>query len=404
MPATNSATTPLVVNYGRKSSEARSAASNHVHPALGQPLRLSARRLGRSCVIALASLASFGCHAKRSTTVAARPVSFDSLVEDIRTVALQTNPAHPLGSITAGRVLSGTVILLDATNADVKVFDLQDGTLRRIVGEPGDGPGELRHPVAVAVVDSQDFAILDQRRRRVSIRALDGSLVREMAIKPGSYSGLLVLPEEHRIVISGLESAPDNSTAGTNVHEYDYDGRALVSYGNIAKPSSKWAQSFGASFLARQGNVLVEGLMNGNRLRTLSRTGEGERWVTVADGWFRPLAWPPDVGFKERGQQSAIDAGLQWMHKQRLMNGVFAIGDSRLLVRFQAWSPSAEPFFYYAVIDTTGKTLQISNATRAQVFDTHGDTLYWTRGTTSPTGVGIGALRSERSLTTVASH
>lgn len=404
MPATNSATTLSVVNYGRKSSDARSAASNHVHPSLSQPLRQSAGRVGRSCAIALAGLVSLACNAKQSTAVSAPPVSFDSLIKDVRIVELMPNPAHPLGSIVAGRILGETAILLDATNADVKMFDLQDGTLRRIVGEPGDGPGEFRHPVAVAVVDSQDFAVLDQRRRRVSIRAIDGSLVREMAIKPGSYSGLLVLPEEHRIVISGPESAPDNSTAGKNLHEYDYDGRALASYGDITKPSSKWAQSFGASFLTRQGNVLVEGFMNGNRLRTLSRTGEDENWVTVADGWFRPLVWPPDVGFKERDQQSAIDAGLQWMHKQRLMNGVFAIGDGRLLVRFQAWSPSAEPFFYYAVVDGTGKTLQISSATRAQVFDAHGDTLYWTRGTTSPTVLGIGSLRSERSSATVATH
>lgn len=81
------------------------------------------------------------------------------------------------------------------------------------------------------------------------------------------------------------------------------------------------------------------------------------------------------------------------------MNGVVAIGEGRLLVRFQAWSPSAEPFFYYAVVDATGKMSQITNATRAQVFDAHGDTLYWIREAIGQTIMGIGSVRSERSST-----
>ena len=348
---------------------------------------------------ALALLLVGGLACQKGVAPAQRKATepFAKLVQTVRVIPLGDTSGDPVGYANAGLGIGRTIVISDARRADLKAFDLTHGRLTRVIGAPGDGEGQFRHPVAMAAIDETQFAVLDERRRRVSVRDTAGALIREIKLEPGFYTDLAILPNEPRIILAGSAQYKNAEGYGKDLHLYDLQGRPMGSYAATPEIDSPWESKFAAAFLTMRGSEVVEGAMNSNRLRVLDLSGRNEHWFSVADGWFRPLIWPAASAIKPgAGQQNVADAGMAWMHQQRLMNDVATLDSGRLLVRFQAWSPSSEPFFYYALVDRSGQTVGITQPTRAQVLDTHGDTVFWTVGAANPKQIGIGVLRVEQ--------
>lgn len=74
----------------------------------------------------------------------------------------------------------GSIIVVDASAADVRLFSRYGGHIRRI-GRRGNGPGEFGYPVAV-VEDDGLLAVLDVALRRLTWFRLDGTVVRTLAV------------------------------------------------------------------------------------------------------------------------------------------------------------------------------------------------------------------------------
>jgi hypothetical protein len=360
----------------------------------------SNRRLRWPCVLLSLVVIGAGACASASAPAAIPPVqrlSFDSMFVEATTTTLAADSAALLRRVNTGRVLGQAVVLSDPEAGDVKIFDLSSGALRRVVGAPGDGPGEFRHIAAIASAGSEQFAVLDQKRRMVSFRDTAGRLIRETSLRGGSFQSLVVFPVERRMVVSAAiwESGP---AKGFDLHEYDLDGRRLASFAPTHPKRSRWEDAFAARFIAAAAGTLVDGGVNANRLRVIDRKAGGTREMEVAPGWYQQLVWPADDALR-RGysQQTTSEIGTAWMHRQRMMNGVYALGKGLMLVRFQAFAPDGERFFYYAAMDSSGRTLFVSTPTRAMVVDTHADTVYWVDGKKGAYRVSRGVLHVPRS-------
>jgi hypothetical protein len=98
------------------------------------------------------------------------------LVEELRIGALDGAPELQFGQIAAIDVAAdGTMYVLDAQAAQVRIFDAQ-GRFVRAVGRPGGGPGEVS-PAAAAVLAGEDGTvyIADVMRQRIAAFGADGA-------------------------------------------------------------------------------------------------------------------------------------------------------------------------------------------------------------------------------------
>ena len=69
----------------------------------------------------------------------------------------------------------GDVFVLDAMSRDVRVFD-SDGELLRVIGGPGEGPGEFASPVSMGLL-GDTLWVADVRNRRIIWFSADGELL-----------------------------------------------------------------------------------------------------------------------------------------------------------------------------------------------------------------------------------
>jgi len=90
-------------------------------------------------------------------------------------------------SITAGP--DGEMYVLDACAPRIRVFD-RSGTCIITAGTDGDGPGETRLPITLALAEDGSFTVLDMRLNRMTFFGPDGSL-RDTRPVPGTGSSAL---------------------------------------------------------------------------------------------------------------------------------------------------------------------------------------------------------------------
>lgn len=82
---------------------------------------------------------------------------------------------------------TGRIFVADGTSERVVVF-AADGGFVRTIGRAGGGPGEFRHPTAVALDESGALAVWDARRGIISRWSAEGDLLNEQRA-PVSYWG-----------------------------------------------------------------------------------------------------------------------------------------------------------------------------------------------------------------------
>lgn len=108
---------------------------------------------------------------------------------------------------------SGNLYVLDGQARQVTVVDPQGGFVRTI-GEPGEGPGELIYPSALAVHPDGRLAVLDPGHRGFVVYGPDGAYLHDAPVDPdvGFPSGPLAVHPDGWIVGTG-EGAPSAEAA-----------------------------------------------------------------------------------------------------------------------------------------------------------------------------------------------
>lgn len=324
---------------------------------------------------------------------------FDEMLRPVSSTTLEGSK-DSTGQIVDAVVMAKKLIVVDERRAEVRIYDRATGGLIKIAGRPGTDIGDFRSPFAAAELDSGRFVVYDARRNLMSFRDSAGDPIRDVRLPHGYFGGFTVLPREQRVLLTGNVMDVVRDVKGADVHEFDFSGNHIRSYGVPPAPHSDWERRFAAEFVGQSGPFLVTGVMNSSRLRLLERTSNKERWIEIAPGWQR-LDWPSDALLGWTNRQTAAKRIRDWSHQQRLMTGVFAVGMGRLLTRFRGYTSDGDELFYYVLADTAGRTLGISHATRANVVASVGDSVFWISGAAGRDyhfGVSVVRPISERRL------
>jgi hypothetical protein len=135
----------------------------------------------------LAGLAVLGCGQETAGSVDALYVESRSPFRDrfvvARRIVLQQNETHLVASIAQVlRLPNGDFLVVDDREADVKVFG-PDGSLRRVLGSEGEGPGEFLQPRRAAVDRHGRIHVLDWSLKRVEVFRPGGAFLKNVALE-----------------------------------------------------------------------------------------------------------------------------------------------------------------------------------------------------------------------------
>jgi hypothetical protein len=332
----------------------------------------------RTGLVGCALSGLLGCvERKPELSLDAVPVAaFDSLFPRVDAVPLRSVPDDPVGFAEALLVIGDRFVIADPNQGNVKVFD-RSGTFVRAFGRPGDGPGEMRRPVGLAVADDGQLVVFDRRRGVLSFWDTAGTFMTERQV-PGNWSGMTAVPGEHRLVLAGLMALGEGAARDTGerlvVHEFSSEGSHLVSYRPFRWPSRPLEASFSNFFVAYQEPVIVSGSYNTNRVHFHDRRS-GREWTAAIGGpWYRTPDWSSNA---EEGGGTRIQQVNRWVRRQTLMVQLFPLGGDVILAQFQAYDAEENRAYYYVLADTTGRSLVATGAAvRTQILRVVADTAY----------------------------
>jgi len=298
-------------------------------------------------------------------------VSFDSLFHHVGRVALLAQPGGDSIRLPADILLrKNELVLVDAGQAELKEFRRADGALLGRVGQAGDAPGEFRKPIAAAALDSGRWVVLDESREVLSVWDSTDHLVRETTVL-GWWTGLAAISSEHRYILAGVLDIGGMA----RIHEFNYSGQLVSSYRKARRKMSPWEASFSAPFLALQGDLVVSGSFNTNQIFVHHRTSGTDRPINVAQGWFIPPEWPNDMNTTPSATK--VQRATAWLHHQVLLSKLIPLSSPLFLARFDGYRPTGERLYYYALVDTLGRTIALSSATAAEILRVESDTAFW---------------------------
>lgn len=199
--------------------------------------------------------------------------------------------------------------------ASVKLFD-HHGGFKRIVGGPGEGPGEFKFIADAHVVDNR-IVVLDAGKRSWVIFDQDGSLAVEhrLDLTPGTFQPV----GDNHVVVASIDRRP--SIVGLPLHLVDLAGQEVALH--FGQETANWtitnpyAESVRASSASRQGTVWWG---NASSPRVEQWTTDGQQIAVVGGAlpWFEPFEGGlPQVGEDppppELGELAEDARGHLWM-------------------------------------------------------------------------------------------
>jgi len=185
-----------------------------VSPSVNRGVHL----LGVAAGLLAATLPAFGCGDpvdEASIPAATRNAAADRPTQGLPSrwlIPPQPSLEPPLAAPVAIDVdiARGRLYLLELQPPEVRVYDLADGSLVEELGGEGDGPGEYRFPVDLAVNSSGTAAVLLMNGRVVYWRP-DGTLAGEVRVGTGLATDLLAAVGDTFYVKSDLFPPHDES-------------------------------------------------------------------------------------------------------------------------------------------------------------------------------------------------
>jgi len=147
--------------------------------------------------------------------------------EELRIGVLDGDPDYQFGYVqSVGAGQDGRIYVLDQLEKHVRVFS-SDGELERVIGGPGDGPGELgRFPSFLAVLPGDTLIVYDTPRR-VNRYLSDGTVLEALPVDVQEGMPLAWSASPSGEVALQLRSMVGPQGAGANVDPLD----AIVHYG-----------------------------------------------------------------------------------------------------------------------------------------------------------------------------
>ncbi len=256
------------------------------------------------------------------------------LLERIATVELEERPEDPIvGVDRIGRRPGGGFILADERAGRVRLYD-RVGRLERVLGQPGDGPGELDGPTAA--VELRDSRVLVVQRANPRLTIFDASDSTTLSRVPGQY-GFWAEWVEDRVVV-GVGSRNDRFAMIAT------DGALLSTFGTLDPlviETPFWI-FFASENAAVLGDEIAINTSFFADVRIFSLEGDSVRSFGVPPAsWIQPTP-PPVDGLSETAARARI---AKWASSFTVVREIAAVNDSLLVVQYgQHVSVDGDPY------------------------------------------------------------
>jgi 6-bladed beta-propeller len=115
---------------------------------------------------------------RKPVKVAGRPIRL-TLIEEL-TIGLGSDENGRFTRLQSAQADSGArIYALDGGDRLIKVFD-HEGRFIRVIGRPGQGPGEFSAPARIILTPQDEVAAYDAGNRRLAFFKQDGALIKEI--------------------------------------------------------------------------------------------------------------------------------------------------------------------------------------------------------------------------------
>lgn len=269
-------------------------------------------------------------------------------------IQIEQPSEHPIGRVGGALILRDRLLLSDMLTGEVRAYSLQ-GELIRVIGVPGDGPGEFRVPMHLFAMQSGGFGVYDLQHDAISVFDSAGSFVRRMNLKvtrvgmaPVSLPGLGIL-----VPARGdreFEAAPASPVP--RVHLISDSGAVLRSVGALPAPRNGEEELMAQMLLARVGGHLVYMQSTDPSVYITAIDGSTTRTASAATQFYRPPTWPVG-GFSGR---DAMTKFQKWHGEQMAATGLISLDEHRFAVAFTLpGSKGTPPTQHLVVMDVNGR-------------------------------------------------
>jgi len=209
------------------------------------------------------------------------------------------------------RLSDGRIAVLNGGSSSVRVYDA-DGEPLGELGEPGDGPGELRYPTMLHATGGDTLLVWDRRRPGVSIYVIGNGHLSTRMLAPiagGQLGDVHPLPTGALVVLTYVSPVTAGRIAGPGIYRYDAPLLVVAPAGAVdtigSFPSSELMVAelgagtppfMKATHVAARGDEVTVGtadrgevrvLGSNGRLRSILRFDAGDLAVTDEDrAWY----------------------------------------------------------------------------------------------------------------------
>jgi hypothetical protein len=201
---------------------------------------------------------------------------------------IEADESQQLYRVSGGvRLDDGRIVIASRGSSDIRVFG-PDGTLARVHGREGDGPGEYRMPELAGRGLADSLIVYDASLRRITVLTPDGGAIRsvELGTEGGGFPMALGTLGDGRLTIGGgmaftsEEGLPSGFVRPTSRHVIvSSDGSVEADFGDIPAVEM-WAEVQGSSFRARP--IAFGKFTVAEPVADRLWIGTGERWEVRA--------------------------------------------------------------------------------------------------------------------------
>lgn len=335
---------------------------------------------GLSAALLMAVAACTTAEGKADSSLEKVPVvSSDSLFRRVDSVLLVTPTEEAIGMASGVVVLPSSIIVSDITRGNLKVFSRQ-GRLLKMIGKPGDGPGEFRMPIGMFQDDAGSLVVFDLRRSVLSMWDTAGTLLKERVI-PGTWDGVTALPGTDHVLMVGARARKGHE-AGVGgeqmaLHDVDAAGSITTSYHSFKWPADPLQSTFTHYFAAAVGDKLVTGAFASNRVYFVDQKTGDETSAVIGGPWYRSPSWSKQPAAPSAGQRVEL-----WAKQQVLLLHLFALDGGRFLAQFRSYGKDGDEQYQYVLANTAGESLLSTGITPVRILSVVGDTAYGSVSTT----------------------
>lgn len=303
---------------------------------------MSAPRCFRWLLLAAPLVAILGVGLVYGTRTAASNVSVSKTETSVRALEefLVADPAmeleqpvdHPIGRAAGAVVVGDRLLLADVLVGEVRAYSRR-GELLRVIGRPGDGPGEFRAPSLVFSMPTGNFGVYDMQHDAISVFDSTDTFVRRMNLRVRQIGNAPVVLHGAGLVVPASTEREHEAKPGTRVprlHLVSDSGVVLRSVGSLPAPRNAEESLMSRTLLARVGRHLVFMQSTDPTVHVTTADGDAPLQASAATQFYRPIAWPEE----EIAGADWMRAFQEWHNRQMHATALIPLDEHHFLVAF----------------------------------------------------------------------